>query len=189
MKTIEVSDKDYETLMELSKELLIQDNNSQAFPYFWEPSSYKLKHDVNDEGEVKEIYLDGETYSLEGFAEAYDEDWEEFVKENELEDDGYDNSLEYEWEEFITDKYWDARAYSSNWKRETEHNPSLFMSDVKGFIEYNQHHLGKDPHTYSRSIWRMPKMEKLVSCLLRLNSNVPEECINHEALVYKKKGE
>ena len=57
---------------------------------------------------------------------------------------------------------------------------------IKDFIKYNKHHLGGDPHPYSRSIWRMPKMQSLVECVLRLNQNHGEE-VNHEAKRFLKK--
>ena len=79
------------------------------------------------------------------------------------------------------------RIYSSDWERKRDHNPSLFLSDVKRYCETNQHHLGRKPLPYSDSIWRMPKMESLIEIVLRMNKQ-PESEVNHEAkrYVYKK---
>lgn len=198
MKTINVSDEDYETLMELSKELQLQDNNGQAFPYFWTPSSLKLEIDPNDEGEVEEIYYDSETYDnteegLEIFFDNNEGIWEKFCIANELfaDEEGFDiidYSPEYnkDWERYLKE-YTDAYFYSSNWKRTRDYNPSLFMSDVKKYCEQNTHHLGRKPLPYSDSIWRMPKMESLVKALVRLNKQ-PEEEVNHECrrFTYRK---
>jgi hypothetical protein len=62
-------------------------------------------------------------------------------------------------------------------------HPSLFRSDVQGFVKHNTHHLGRNPHTYARTIWRMPKMESLVEAVMRLNKEHTEE-VNHEAARY-----
>lgn len=199
MKTIQVSDEDYKILMDLSKELQLQNNNGQAFPYFWEPSSKKLETNINDEGEVREFYYDGETYicdseRLENFANVYEDIWESFCEANFLYVDDeeteiikYNVEQEEDWEEYLRDST-DCHFYSSDWKRSRDHNPSLFMSDVKRYCEQNNHHLGRDPQTYSDSIWRMPKMEALVATIYRLNPQAKDK-VNHEALrfVYPKK--
>ncbi len=193
MKTIKVSEKDYEVLMELSKELQTQTNNYQAFPYFWEPSSMKTEVNIHGEGKEVEVYYDCETYTLEEFAES-DEleeykkfiDWED-IEVQDKENITYDKDLESEWQSYIDSEIDDADVWTLDWKQQQDHNPSLFLSDVKGYIKNNAHHLGRDPHTYSRTISRMPKMEKLVECLLRFNKEVPEEEINNEALRFRNK--
>lgn len=184
MKTIEVSDEDYETLMSLSKELQLQDNHCQAFPYFWEPSSEKLVPNVNDEGEEVLIYdYDiGESFSPSSYAEANETLWAGFVKEfrdNEEERD-YEDDDETDWVEYIRDNAESVRIFTQDWERSTEHNPSLFLSDVQSFLTANAHHLGRDPKTYARTIWRMPKMEALVAAIYRLNKQ-PTEAVNREA--------
>lgn len=184
MKTIEVSDEDYETLMSLSKELQTQDNHCQAFPYFWEPSSEKLVPNVNDEGKEVLIYdYDiGDSFTPSSYAEVNETLWAAFLKEvRDAEDDTvYEDDDETDWVEYIRSNSTNARIFTQDWERSTEHNPSLFLSDVKDFIETNRHHLGRDPKTYARSVWRMPRMEALVSAIYRLNKQ-PKEQVNHEA--------
>jgi len=181
MKTIEVSNENYEILMELSKELQLQNNNHQAFPYFWEPSSLKPVLDANGEGDIIEVVIDGESQDLKSFAEYEEEHWnrfcchqqedgntdfESFSKESPIK---YDEKFSSLWLDYIEYYIDDATIYTLNLERQTDHNPSLFESDVENYIKYNKHHLGEDPKTYSRSIWRMPKMEKLVKAIYQIN--------------------
>lgn len=173
MKTITVSDTDYELLMSLSAELQTQPHQSQAAPRYWEPSSEKLLPNVNDEGNVIQVYdpEDCETFSPDEYAEKEGELYKTFLDNYGDPDQRpeYDFDLEHEWVDFLSSNTNAVRIYSADWTRKTEHNPSLFLSDVQGFIESNKHHLGRNPQTYANTIWRMPKMEALVNILCRIN--------------------
>lgn len=198
MKTIELTDEDYETIMGLSKELQLQNNSGQAFPYFWTPSSEKLEVNINDEGLEREFYYEGETYDdnsegLEDLSLSEESLWEKFCVEENLFIDGegseiikYSKEHEDDWRNYI-ENYTDADFYSCDWKRISDFNPSLFMSDVKDYCTYNTHHLGRKPAPYSDSIWRMPKMHNLIEVLARINKQ-PKESVNHEIkrYVYKE---
>jgi len=171
MKQINLTDEDYDSLMELTKELQNQENDGQAHPYFWEPRSERYEQDALEEGEIQFGY-DCSNYSPE---ELWDSEggWES-LKESFLElNNEYNEASKYtdvesDWIDFVSN---DPEFYK--WYRklesQSEHNPSLFKSDVKSFIEGNKHHLGQNPHTYARTIWRMPKMINLVSILCRIN--------------------
>lgn len=192
MKTITISDKDYNDLMEFSKELQTQANHSQAFPYYWEPASEKLVNDPNNEGEVTEIFIedDNETISPKGFAENSPDTYRAFLEEIEDEfnpDFKYQEDLERDWVEYIENYVDNARTYSSNWEQSSDHNPSLFLSDVKNYIKSNKHHLGRNPRTYANTVHRMYKMEKLIEIIYRINPQ-PKEDVNDEAIrfVFKK---
>lgn len=167
-KKIELSDSDYDSLMELCKEMQTQENDCQAHPYYWEPRSSKPVQSPNEEGELMFGYDDSSSTPENMWDDSYFED----NKAAFLEGIGSENAeyldIEDEWIDFI-----ESDPNFTKWyqviEQQTEHNPSLFKSDVKGFIEGNKHHLGKDPHTYANTIWRMPKMIKLVSILCRIN--------------------
>lgn len=188
MKTIKVSDKDYEVLMELSKELQTQENHCQAFPYFWEPASEKLKVNVNNEGEVSEIYCHNasEVYSPEDYAEHDNDLFGEFLVDQELIKSlndkyiPYDEIDEQDWIEYIENYSNTSTVYSSDWEQKTDHNPSLFLSDVQNYVKFNKHHLGRKPHTYAQTVRRMPKMEKLIEAIYRINPQ-SKEVVNEEA--------
>lgn len=185
MKIIQVSDEDYEILMELSKEYQTQENDGNAFPYFWEPGSYKDVINIHGEGEIVKVHQDGETYDLESFAE-YD-DYEEYNKflDSYFAEDFFPNKYEYhkdiesEWISYIEDDT-DADVLTFDLEHQTENNPSIFKSDVKQFINGNKHHLGERPGTYARTFFRMSKMEKLIKCLMNLNK-IPIEEVTQEA--------
>ena len=191
MKTIRVSDEDYKTLMELSKELQTQQNHHQAFPYFWEAASEKLVPNVNDEGEIVTYVKDGERISLEYYAEEHPKLYEEFLDEEDIAFESgnvdYREDLKEKWGEFIKEWDMDVCRYTEDWEQSTDHNPSLFLSDVQDYIKYNSHHLGRKPRTYANTIWRMAKMESLVACIYKLNKQ-PKDKVNNEAqsIVFKK---
>jgi hypothetical protein len=183
MKTIELSDEDYDALMELSEELQRQENDSQAFPYFWGPRS--TKSGIGTEDDTPLVY-DGsacETSTLSGYAENNDELFSEFLlSEGVSPNTEYEEIEEYEWRSYIMRD----RDLSIVYEREeevSEHNFSLFKSDVKGFIDNNAHHLGDNPHTYARTFFRMQKMERLIKIIYGLAS-VPEDDVNDEAKRY-----
>lgn len=193
MKTIELRDEDYKALMELSKELQTQDNHGQRFPYYWNPSSIKRVPDEDGEFHMIYDYDLCESYTIEEYAERDNDLWNEFCAEwfDEDERDWSDIAdilamYSGEWVEHIQDKRPNTHIYHETEERKCEHNISFFLSDVKSFIKCNSHHLDRDPKTYGRSVWRMGKMEKLMEILLRINNDVPEEEINHEALRVKK---
>lgn len=174
MRAIELSESDYNDLMNLCKELQTQENDHQAFPYFWEPASYTKEASVNEEGEIK--FYDNNNCCSSTPEEMWKDDSYEILKESflELHEDFNENSTyeevnEYdEWVEFIKDDG-DFSLWYEEEVHKTEHNPSLFKSDVKNFITHNKHHLGGKPHTYARTIWRMPNMIKLVKILCNIN--------------------
>lgn len=165
MKTIQMSDEDYKTLMELSKELQTQQHDSQAFPRFWSPRS--TKYEIGTGDDEKGFYFDGE---FETSQELFNDDdlRKKYLKNEEMKAETDFSGIDlYSWEKFLEEE-----GYTMAYRRETEvldNNFSLFKSDVKKYIRLNKHHLGKAPHTYANTIFRMHKMEKLIKCLYRLN--------------------
>lgn len=183
MKTIQVSDEDYETLMELSKELQQQENQSQAFPYFWEPSSKKIVINPHDEGEFLQLLIDGQSVDPDSVAEYDDfEKYNRFLEENhdDHEMGVYHQELESDWIEYVEESMDEATTMSYDKEYQEDHNPTLFLSDAQSYIRQNRHHLSEEPRTYARTIWRMPKMQELVGAIYRINKDHGEE-INHEA--------
>lgn len=184
MPTIEISEKDHKLLMELSKELQTQENDSQAFPYFWGPRSTKAG--IGTEDDTKIIYDStmAETYTLEEFAECNEEVFAGYLSSEDLDSDTkYSEIDEDEWIEYVVDTCPDTNIVYSREEQKSEHNFSIFKSDVRNHIETNRHHLGKDPHTYARTFFRMRKMEELVRIVYRLNPQRKED-VNEEARRY-----
>ena len=187
-----LSNEDLKDLMELSKELQQQENHYQAFPYYWSPASEKLETNIHGEGEVIEVLYEGSvTCTPEELAESgFDDhdyerghvcDYAKFIAGNDLVFEGkYLKSLERDWVEYIENEIDDAEIWTSDYRENVENNPSFFLSDIKDYIKHNKHHLGRNPHTYAQTIFRMPKMEKLMKILYRLNPQ-PEGSCNHEA--------
>lgn len=185
MKQITVSDEDYETLMELSKELQTQENDHQAFPYFWSPRSTKKVIGTDDDELLIYDSDDCETSTLKDLATENEELFNSFLK---FEDLGihteYDDIDVDSWENYILNFSNDCSRYRIVYEKDediSESNYSLFKSDVQHHINCNSYHLGRKPHTYGNTFFRMFKMEALVKCLYRLNPQEVDK-INHEAL-------
>lgn len=194
MRSIKLSEKDYKLLMELSKELQTQENDYQAFPYFWGPRS--TKEVVGTEDDTAMVFDNDteETYTLEDYSHINVCLFKKF-----LEDEGLDLDTEYEdidnwnWSGYIDNWNWsgciddcdnpDLTIVYVKDEQVSDINFSLFKSDVKNYIESNKHHLGRNPHTYANTIHRMGKMEQLVKIIYRLCPLQPEE-VNHEARRY-----
>ena len=173
MKTLELEDDVYDSLIGLISELKSQPNHHQAFPYYWEPRSEKLEPNLNGEGEVVELVCNGDKIDLE---ETYEND--EINRAMFLENHNYNEDLKFEeltqkqkdqFQEYLIDSC-DCDVYTYDYEYKSEHNPSLFLSDVQNFIEHNKHHLGRNPITYANTVWRMPKMEQLINILYNINT-------------------
>ena len=188
MKTITISDEDYKTLMDLSKELQTQENDYQAFPYYWEPSSLRTERNFHGEGAIVVAYdcRNCEKTTPKELIEEAPDLWESFLELSDHTEDTPYESIESEWVDHIKDDV-DYDVWTEDLEDQQERNHSLFKSDVKDFIDTNKHHLGKNPHTYSRTIWRMPKMEALIGAVIRINREHSEE-VNHEAKRFVNKG-
>jgi hypothetical protein len=179
MKTIELSDEDYDLLMSLAAELQTQPNDGNAHPVCWSPSSLKRNVVAEGCGEIHFIDDDGGEFTLEELFKSEGNSGDKTIGEEFIQyytnDDPDANitidTMDMYWDEFenyLDDEY-RFRKVELREERVCEQNFSLFKSDVKNFCETNQHHLGKDPRTYSQSIWRMPKMRKLVELVAKLN--------------------
>jgi len=178
---ISVSEKDYKILMELSKELQLQENDNQAFPYFWGAGS--TKHGIGTEDDEAIVYDSNacETYTLEGYAIEMEEYFQEFLHREDLRiDTPYSDIEESSWQYWVDYHIDEATIVYQREEQVYDHNFSLFKSDVKRHIKGNSHHLGKDPHTYARTISRMPKMEELVKIIYRINKQSVDD-VNDEA--------
>lgn len=182
-KYIEVSDDDYNILMELSKELQIQDNDGQAFPYYWSPSSLEYITDYYN-GDITMILIDDEPCPITEFKEQYPEEYDIFLKEFI---DDYNRAFDIDIDivdliEFIEKTFSGVHIYYQKEERIINNNISIFKSDVINFCKNNHYRLGTDPKPYANSIFRMNKMKLLIECLCRLNNSIPSTDINNELL-------
>ncbi len=193
-KTITLSDDDYEVLMSLSKELQLQPNHSQAFPYFWSASSIKYVESTEEEYD-RVLVFDCDTCDQYTLSEYFDHVQEVHPKKcqlflsnldqyknstkDELQNVQYDPLYEDDWFDFIRASLYMYGTLLYESKVDTlDNNPSIFLSDVQEYIRRNPHHLGTKPHTFANTICRMDKMEQLMTILYQLN---PQKDINVEA--------
>lgn len=185
MKAITITDKDYELLMELSKELQLQENDCQAFPYFWHPISTKDGIGTEDDTPILYDNNAADTITVEQYAEDNPELFKEYLYREGCSDDEEFSEIDVvEFAEYVCYKNKDLQIFWTREEEVNEPNFSLFKSDVTEHIAGNRHHLGENPRTYARTFFRMRRMEQLLRILYRLN-HVPEDKCNHEALNYR----
>lgn len=193
---LNISAQDLQVLLDFSKELQEQPNHG-AFPYYWCPASEKLETNIHGEGEVKGVSVEGQKiitlqeYAEQGFDDHSEDDPCEYAKflnrTTVLFFVGkYLKEKEDAWRDYIDFSIDNAEIWTEDWKHSQDNNPSFFFSDVKDYINYNKHHLGRNPHTFGNPVWRMPKMARLMEIIYRLNPQ-PEESCNPEAYLATRK--
>ncbi|MGD9678138.1 MAG: hypothetical protein AB7V16_07210 [Vulcanibacillus sp.] len=191
MKTIEVSDEVYEFLKECKKELNTQDNRSTRNPIYtiW----HKVKeYGISDGYASEHIYLwdDSEYENLEEvfnslLVDGYESDLLQAYSENNVEEklileidehtvpilkEWFTDKLnEYEVMEFMEELT--GNNFSKvgiRWKHEQATNEgcfSFFEKDAEDHIKLNGHNIRGEKYTYADSLYRSPRMEKLMEIL------------------------
>tara|TARA_R110002012_G_C11318159_1_gene575489 strand:+ start:66 stop:566 length:501 start_codon:yes stop_codon:yes gene_type:complete len=159
MKTIELTDKMHEFLMNLSKELNTQNHRCTAMPYFFQVQT-KKQIAVPEGNGIEAWYYDGSLIETkEEIEEAINEHkgWDEHTTEfNHLEEYEIENLLEeagfskinYDYEEVLENSFLTSRACD-------EH------------IKINNHNLSY-PVNYLSHAFRNPEMEMVMKFLCEL---------------------
>lgn len=169
MKTIQVSDEDYEFLKDLQHELNTQTNDGNADPVFWGVIEDYEALTFDGEGEARIPYDDG-TYDLEELVSEIDSDSEyfsvslkdEWVRVDKTDLDEVMDFVNENWNEgnIIGEPYW------VEIKQKLSRNTGAFLTKraaseyVKKF-SYNH----RNPHTYAMTAFRNFELERLLKIL------------------------
>ncbi len=194
MKTIEVSDEVYEFLKDCKNELKTQDNRCTRNPIYtiW----HKIKeYGISDGYASEHIYVwdDSEYESLEEVFDflvenEYDSYLLQAYSENNVEEKPVieidehtipilkewfcDELNNYEVMEFMEELT--GNNFSEigiRWKSEQATNGgcfSFFEKDAEDHIKLNGHNIRGEKYTYADSLYRTPRMEKLMEVLTTL---------------------
>jgi len=174
MKTIEISDEMYDSLVEISTLIKTQDNRCTASPYFFQVQT--SKEVPTCEGCGEEIWVDNDGCELRNEKEI-----REYISEKIFEND--ESMLELTDEEAlikteeIVDKmdsydlyeYLENRKYD-NWRKvnvtEIYQYENVFFTEkaCREHIRINGHNLNK-PRTYINYAFRNPEMELIINFL------------------------
>ena len=167
MRTIQISDEDYEFLKDLQHELNTQTNDGNADPVYWGVREYNYELTADGEGEPRITYDDG-AYTLEQAVETvneyiddYDEEeqeaWAEVDKED-ADDVAYFMKETLEWG--FSDVYWvEEKARVTN-----ETGAFITKRACKEYIErYGYNH--SKPHTYAMTAYRNYELGRLLKIL------------------------
>lgn len=170
-----------EFLKDLQKRLKEQENNCQAFPYFWgiehTVKEYGLSVDNGDlyfrdlNNPENEYYLNEVEELFKEQLEEQNITLEEFLTEKELEQCNLPFKYGEHFPQSVIDfmsKYFDIML-STDYKTDVEKViPGTFFltkSGCKEHIEKNYYHYGEKPHTYAMTVWRNPDLEKVMNIL------------------------
>lgn len=170
MKTIEVTDEIYSSLMELSKEILTQDNRCTAMPYLFQirtreetpvyPGGDGRIYWVNDEGDQ----LD-ELDELDEIKRTVLEIFDETDKYEALKCESYDSIDVYEITSILEENGWEQIVVK---EEEIYQNAFFTAKACDEHIRLNSHRYRK-PDCYLSHATRNPEMELMQRFLCELS--------------------
>lgn len=167
MKTIQVTDEMYESLMELSKEILTQDNRSTAMPYLFQirtreeipvyPGQDGITFFVNDEGD--------ELRDSEEIKEEVLQIWEAEGENASFKFKGYDKLNGWDIKYIIEKAGWREIVVK---EQEVYQNAFFTAKACDEHIRLNKHHYRK-PDCYLSHAGRNPEMDLIQKFLCELS--------------------
>lgn len=164
MKTIEITDEMYNSLIELSKEMLSQDNRATAMPHMFQIQTSEKKQVPDGYGE-QAWYFDGSLIETSEEIQHAVFEWKEWDEENQ---DDYDRLEDYEIEEILTAAGWQETSYV------VEHSYENTFFTAKGcddHIKRNHYHY-EEPICYLNHAFRNPEMELISKFLCELTGGI-----------------
>jgi len=166
MKTIEISDELYDQLMDLSKEMMTQDNRCTAYPIFYQIRDWKRVYDSELNGS-NYILIDrnGDYITIESA-----EDLMSYLEYRDIEFDK--EEIEGLWEDYQTEFGWELDEYledkgltdleKMSYSMEPVYtNAFLTEKEAQRHLESNDYHYHRDADTYVNHGWRNNDMQIL----------------------------
>lgn len=160
MKTIEISDEMYASLMELSKEIANQDHRATAMPYFFQIQTKELIHVPEGNGTMCWVYDGVSIESEEEINQALYEWKSEAVPLEEI----------AKMDEFEKESMMEEAGYWKAWYDHTyKYQNSFFTAKgCKQHIKENHYHY-TEPTDYLNHAGRNPEMELVMKFLCELS--------------------
>lgn len=168
MKTIEVTDKMYDSLMELSEEVTTQDNRATAMPYFFQVQTKEKTPAFEGNGTKCWVYDGSEIETEEEIKEAIFE-YKEWDLEEDIDIKTYESLSDFQREVILGSAGWQQYNYEI-----TEKYSNAFLTEkaCKKHIELNKHHYN-NPVDFLSHAFRNPDMELIYGFLCSLqNKNI-----------------
>ena len=160
MKTIEITDEMYNSLIELSKEVKTQHNGGLATPYIFQ---IKTMEEVCDNNGDKYWLSDDTLISTEEDIRYAIFEWKEWDEDNLEDVEKYDNLDEYEIDDIMQENY--TEVYLSEEAR--YENAFLTRKACQEHINKNSYHYRK-PTAYQNTAFRNNEMELIFNFLKQL---------------------
>jgi hypothetical protein len=179
MKTLELTNEQYDLLMELQKELKTQDHRSTANPIYFIQRRIKEYGIDADYAEGTDYMIGGKIYTedelKEYIVQCYSEELESFINEtddiNNIDDIDSDIYMLDDLIDFVNETEIDEIICKIHYRYQEvvhEYSFSLFEKDSLDHIDLNGHNIGGQYYTYVGSNQKTPRMNKLRELLLEL---------------------
>lgn len=167
MRTIQISDEDYEFLKDLQHELNTQTNDGNAEPVYWGVREYNYELTLEGEGEPRITYDDG-AYTLEEAVEAVNECIGDYDEETQTEWNGIDKTdaddVAYFMKETLKWDYSDIYWVEEKARITNETGAFITKRACKEYIQrYGYNHCR--PHTYAMTAYRNYELGQLLKIL------------------------
>ncbi len=167
MRTIQISEEDYEFLKDLQHELNTQENDGNADPVYWGVREYNYELTVEGNGEPRITYDDG-AYTLEEAVETVNENIGDYDEETQTAWDGIDKNdaddVAYFMKETLEWDYSDVYWVEEKARVTTDTGAFLTKRACKEYIErYGYNHCR--PHTYAMTAYRNFELGQLLKIL------------------------
>lgn len=160
MKTINVSDEVYSSLMELSKEINNQDHRSTAMPYF-----FQIRETKQIDGVSEEYSPDGYVWICPNGDGTIDNNRESMIEELEQADVEFDKDITNDNLEELMAENGYKKGYFRN--EEIYSNAFLTAKACKEHIKLNSYHYS-EPVDYLTHAFRNPELELILKFLCEL---------------------
>lgn len=195
---LNLSDKDIQFLIKLSREMYTQDTELQAQPVFWVIGDYEWRPTAEGLGDRSTIYVMdlNETSSFtanelaDHLIENYDAEYYEFEDENdrqrmsiqieELKDLRAKGYYVYDSVTSILDDMGFDYTEQDEIQEHIVQSNTLFLTKVEAerHIVNNRHHYTNEVHPYAMSAWRSPEVSRLYKIMEQIYKNTKGLNIN-----------
>jgi len=168
MKTIEVTDEMYDSLIGLAKEMISQNPRGIKMPHLFQIRDWKRMWDDNLNGDVYAFIInDGDFNVIETLEEFRDYLKSEGIEEPDDLLEMWDDLTTYDLNDWINATLPNLKRTSYSWEPVYK-NAFLTEKAAREHLAANDYHYHKDADVYLNHAWRNPEAELVSKFLMKL---------------------